>query len=68
MFNELLEIARKSGIKTLERERSCQNDGGHFQDGETTVNGKLAWKCRCGFAAPKIAPIWKKGTTDGQQN
>lgn len=48
-----------AGERRRREERRCAESGGHHRDRETTVNGESAWKCRCGFAAPKTARVWE---------
>jgi len=59
-FDKMLEQSRLGGIKTAKRQAKCIESGGHYRDKDTTVNGKKAWKCRCGLAAPCHAKIWGK--------
>lgn len=49
-----------AGERSTQRQHACYKSGGHYKDRETTVNGKPAWGCRCGMAAPKTARIWTK--------
>jgi hypothetical protein len=56
----LLDAVIRAGEKSIIKQSICVNNGGHHQDIHTTCNGKLAWRCRCGFLAPKTAPIWEK--------
>lgn len=49
-YDDMINIALTNGKLSYSKQKRCNDNGGHKLNLKTTINGKPAVKCKCGYS------------------